>query len=106
MLLLQIILFSVALYFAAKRLKFSDISFLTSLKVSLAGGALMYVLQYLPYMRFFGFILIIALIKYFYRVDIKKAVYAWLISLGITFLILLAATLPYDLYKIYKNALN
>lgn len=103
MLLLQISVFNVALYFAAKRLKFTDTTLLTSFKVSLSGGVLMYILQYLPYMRFFGFILTIVLIKYFYKVDIKKSIYVWSISLGITVLILLAATLPYDLYRLYKT---
>jgi hypothetical protein len=101
--LLSIIIFSVALYFAAKRLKFADTSFVTCFKTSMVSCALIYILEYFPYINFLGFIFVIIHIKYFYKVDFKKAMHVWFVSLGITILILLAATLPYDLYKLYKS---
>ncbi len=101
LLILFFVVYSFSLRFASRRLKFIDTTYLTSIKVSLVQGATLYILSFVSYMGYFGFLVAIALIKYYYKVDIRKAIYAWLIAAGISTLLALAILLPIVIYRVF-----
>lgn len=79
MILLRILIYSGLLFFTAKRMKLKNATYVTALKVSLLQGLTMYLLSYVaPYASVFSYILLIAFIKYFYKIDIKKTIILWL----------------------------
>jgi hypothetical protein len=79
--LLSSLVYSVALFLAAKGQKVKDKSYATSLKTSLAHAGTFLIISFIPFGRFFSYLILIYFIKHFYKESIGGAVKLWLLSL-------------------------
>lgn len=80
MLIIKFIFASLMLFFGSKYLKFKDKSLLTASKISLLFCSIIYVFSDIPAIQLFSYLMLIYFIKYFYKTNIKNAVFLWIFT--------------------------